>query len=322
MNVPETFGGNQMDLLSFVLVIEEIAKACASTALVTVAHHFTTQGIGIAGNSNQKERYLPDLASGQILGAFAVHEPASGCVATAIETFALKTDDGYVLNGTKFFITSAGEASVYLVLAVTDKEKGPAGLSMFLIDKDNKGLKFSTPYKRLGFNGTSGRDVFFEDCLIPKENLLGTEGDGLKYLGEIIGKYILLGAGSISLGIAEAALSASIHQVKTLSISGKPISTNQTVAFKISEISVMVNSARAFLYLAAAGITDNSAEPNPLWMMQSKIYASEMAVDVTNMALQLHGGHGYCNDLPIERYLRDARGLTMHYGNSIHPFIA
>ena len=315
MNVPEELNGGQMDPLSFVLAIEEIAKACASTALITVSHHFVTQGIWVAGDSQQKTKYLPKLAKGELLGAFAVHEPGAGCVAPAIETQAMKKDNGFVLSGSKFFTTSAGEASIYLVMAVTDKSKGPAGLSMFLIDKDTKGLSFGKVYNRLGFKGTSGRDTYLDECFVPMENLLGVEGEGLKYLGAIVGKYIFLGAGAISLGIAEAALRDSIQHVKTRTIAGKTLSEHQAVAFTISEMSQLVNSAKSLLYAAAMG-GGNPVEPSPLWTMQAKIYASEIAVKVTNMAIQLHGGHGYCSDLPIERYLRDARGLTMHIGTS------
>jgi butyryl-CoA dehydrogenase len=186
---------------------------------------------------------------------------------------------------------------------------------MFLIEKDSKGLSFGKIYNRLGFKGTSGRDTYLDECFVPKENLLGVEGEGLKYLGAIVGKYIFLGAAAISLGIAEAALRDSIKHVKTRTIAGKTLSEHQSVAFTISEMSQLVNSARSLLYAASIG-GGAPVEPSPLWTMQAKIYASEVAVKVTDMAMQLHGGHGYCSDLPIERYLRDARGLTMHFGTS------
>jgi alkylation response protein AidB-like acyl-CoA dehydrogenase len=315
MNVPEDFGGSGADILSFVLAIEEIAKSCGSTALVLLAHHFVTQGLTLAGNPEQKARFLPLLARGEKLGAFAVHEPNSGCVHSAIETRASKENGSYLVNGSKFFITSAGEADLYLTLVITDKSKGPEGLSLLLAQKDTVGMTFGKKYERLGFRGTSGRDIYFENCRVPSENLVGKEGEGLKLLGAIGGKFAMLGAAAISLGIAEAAYEASVGHAKQRTIAGKSLAEHQSIRFTITEMSLLINAAQSFLYSAATG-SGTPPMPSPPWTLQAKLFASEIAVEVTNKALQIHGGHGYCSDLPIERYLRDARGLTFHFGTT------
>ena len=315
MNAPEEFGGPGTDTLSFVLTMEEIAKACGSTALVLLAHHFVIQGLTLAGTKEQKSRFLPLLAKGEALGAFAVHEPNSGCVHSAIETKASKENGRYLVNGSKFFITSAGEADLYLTLVVTDKSRGGEGLSLLLMEKQTAGMTFGKRYDRLGFRGTSGRDVYFGDCPVPLENLLGKEGEGLRILGAISGKFAMLGAAAMSLGIAEAALEASIGHVKRRTIAGKPLAAHQTIRFMIAEMGLLIDAAKSLVYSAAIG-SGAPPMPSPPGMLKAKLFASEMAVEVTNKALQIHGGHGYCSDLPVERYFRDARGLTFHFSTT------
>ncbi len=201
MNVPEQYGGSGADVLNFVLAIEEIAKVCGSTALVLLAHHFATQGIVLAGSPEVKARFLPQLAKGEKLAAFAVHEPNSGCSHSAIESRALKENGRYHIRGSKFFVTSAGEADIYLVLVITDKSRGPDGFSLLLAEKGTPGMSFGKIYDRFGFRGTSGRDIYFENAPVPCENLLGREGDGLKLLGAIGSRFAMLGAAAISLGL-------------------------------------------------------------------------------------------------------------------------
>lgn len=315
LNVPEEFGGAGKDTLSFVLIVEELAKACGSTALVLLAHHFVAQGLKTAGTKEQQSRYLPLLAEGKKLGAFAVHEPNSGCAHAAIETTAAKENGGYLLNGSKFFITSAGEADLYLTLVVTDKEKGTEGISLLLVGKEAPGIAFGKQYDRLGFRGASGRDIYFDDCRVPGENLLGKEGEGLKLLGAIGGKFAMLGAAAISLGIAGASFEASVEHVKQRTIAGKALEEHQAVRFMITEMALKVNAAKSLIYLAAVG-SGSPPVPSPPLTLEAKVFASEIAVEVTNKAMQAHGGHGYCRDLPVERYLRDARGLTFHFGTT------
>jgi len=315
MNVPEQYGGSGADILSFVLAIEEIAKFCGSTALVLLAHHFATQGIVLGGSPDMKAKFLPPLAKGEKLAAFAVHEPNSGCAHSSIETRAVKADGRYLVSGSKFFVTSAGEADVYLVLVITNRSRGQQGFSLLLVEKGTPGMSFGRVYDRMGFRGTSGRDIYFEEASVPCANVLGREGDGLKLLGAISGRFAMLGAAAISLGIAGAAFEASLRHTKERMAAGKSLIEHQAVRLMIAEMGLGIDSARTFLYCAAKG-TGNPPMPSPPWTQEAKILASETAVAVTNKTMQIHAGHGYCRDLPVERYLRDARGLTFHFGTT------
>jgi butyryl-CoA dehydrogenase len=227
----------------------------------------------------------------------------------------VKADDRYHVKGSKFFVTSAGEADVYLVQVITDKSRGPEGFSLLLMEKGSPGMSFGKVYDRLGFRGTSGRDIYFEEASVPCANLLGREGDGLKLLGAIGGRFAMLGAAAISLGIAGAAFEASLRHAKERTAGGKSLMEHQAVRLMIAEMSLGIDAARSFLYCAARG-TGNPPMPSPPWTQKAKIFASETAVSVTNKAMQIHAGHGYCRDLPVERYLRDARGLTFHFGTT------
>jgi len=310
--IPSEYEGMGMDTLSFVLAIEEIAKACASTALAVVSHSISSYIILCAGDNKQKKKYLPAMAKGEKLGAFCVHESNCGSNALALETRAVLEGDEYIVNGSKIFITNAQEAQVYAVLVRTDPSKGLQGISMLLIEKGTEGFSFGKKEEKMGLNGTSSRELFFQDCRIPKENLLGKEGEGLKAVGQAIIGFGFFGAAAISLGITQAALDASIKYAKERVIAENPIGVNQLIQSLITEMSLGVDTARALLYSAASRRDTNP--PGPIVdALKVKLYASEVAIDVTNRALQVHGGHGYCRDFPIERYYRDARGLTLHF---------
>ncbi|OGX19756.1 MAG: hypothetical protein A3K83_07535, partial [Omnitrophica WOR_2 bacterium RBG_13_44_8b] len=225
--IPSEYNGMGMDTLSFVVAIEEIAKTCASTALAVVSHSICSYIILCVGNENQKKGYLPSMAKGEKLGAFCVHESNCGSNALALETRAVLEGDDYIVNGSKIFITNAQEAGIYAVLVRTDPSKGPQGISMLLIEKDTAGFSFGKKEEKMGLNGTSSRELFFQDCSVPKENLLGKEGEGLKPVGQAIIGFGFFGAAAISLGIAQAALDASIKHAKERVIAGSPIGTNQ-----------------------------------------------------------------------------------------------
>src|SRR3990167_3444095 len=264
------------------------------------------------GNDEQKKKYLPRMAKGEKLGAFCVHESNCGSNALAIETKAVLEKDEYIVNGSKIFITNAQEAEVYAVLVRTDPSKGPQGISMLLIEKGTNGFSFGKKEERMGLNGTSSRELFFQDCRVPKENLLGKEGEGLKNVTQAIIGFGFFGAAAISLGLAQTALDASLKHAKERVIAGNPIGANQLIQALITEMSLSVDTARALLYSAALRRDTNP----PLTIVDAlkvKLYASEIAIDVTNKAIQIHGGHGYCRDFPLERYYRDARGLTLHF---------
>jgi alkylation response protein AidB-like acyl-CoA dehydrogenase len=310
--IPSEYGGMGMDILSFVLAVEEIAKACASTALAVVSHCICSYIILCAGNNEQKKKYLPSMAKGERLSAFCVHESNCGSNALALETRATSEEDAYIVNGSKIFITNAQEAEIYAVLVRTDPSKGPQGISMLLIEKGAEGFSFGKKEEKMGLNGTSSRELFFQDCRVPKENLLTKEGEGLKIVSQAIIGFGFFGAAAISLGLAQAALDASLKHAKERVIAGSPIGANQLTQALITEMSLGVDTVRVFLY-SAASKRDADLTGSILDALKVKLYASEMAIDITNKAIQIYGGHGYCKDFPLERYYRDARGLTLHF---------
>jgi butyryl-CoA dehydrogenase len=309
--IPSEYDGIGMDTLSFVLAIEEIAKACASTALAVVSHSICSYIILCAGNDEQKKKYLSSMAKGERLGAFCVHEPNCGSNALALETRAVLKGDEYIVNGSKIFITNAQEAVIYAVLVRTDPSKGPQGISMLIIEKESEGFSFGKKEEKMGLRGASSRELFFQDCRVPKENLLGNEGEGLKVVSQAIIGFGFYGAAAISSGLAQAALDAALKHAKERVIAGEPIGKNQLIQAKISEMSLGVDTIKTFLYLTASGRDTNS--PSIVDALKVKLHASETAIEVTNKALQIFGGHGYCGDFPIERYYRDARGLALHF---------
>src|SRR3989338_5507471 len=234
-----------MDILSFVLATEEIAKACASTSLSFVSHSICSHIILSFGKDGQKKKYLASLAKGEKLGAFCVHESNCGSNALALETKAVLEGDEYIVNGSKIFITNAQEADIYAVLVRTDPSKGSQGISMLLIEKGTNGFSFGKKEEKMGLNGTSGRELFFQDCRVPKENLFGKEGEGLKIVAQAIIGFGFFGAAAISLGIAQAALDASIKHAKERVIAGTPIGANQLIQALITEMSLCVDTTRA-----------------------------------------------------------------------------
>ena len=310
LTVPTAFGGAGADTVSFVEATQEIAQACASTALVFVTHLTACTGILVGGSEHLKEEYLPALAKGDKMGAFAATESGCGANVFALQTAALRDDHGpYRVKGSKVFITSGGEADVYLVAVWTGP--GPAGLSLLLMDKGTPGLTFGRKDRRLGMNGTSSSEVFLDDCCVPFGNLLGREGAYMAVAMPMVG-VALLGTAAIAVGLAEAALQASIEHAKTRKVNGQSLGTYQGIQFLISEMSAQIEAARCLLYEAAQA-RDRGPTPLPILPFQAKYFATEMAVDVTNKALQIHGGQGYTQALPVERYFRDTRGLTLHF---------
>jgi butyryl-CoA dehydrogenase len=311
MTVPEAMGGGGSDALSFVLVAEAIARGCPSTALVFITHAVVSRALDVAGSSEQKIRLLPSLIAGQKLGAFAATEPASGSNPFAITTKATTDGDDFTVNGTKVFITGAEKADVYLVILRTDQAKGPADLSALIIEKGNSGFSFGKKEDSMGLRGASDGELIFQDCKVSKTNLLGEENGYLTVMPRFVG-LALVGTAGISLGIAQSAVDAAIEHAKTREIVGQSIGQYQGVQYLIAEMNTAVAAARALTYSAAQQM-DGPPPPSPLPIYMAKLYATEMAIDVTHKALQVHGGTGYSRELPLERYYRDARGLTLHF---------
>jgi butyryl-CoA dehydrogenase len=308
-------GRQVFDLVRFATAVKELAKACASTALIYVSHFIVERAIEDAGSETIKEKWSLDTLGKRGLGAFAVHEPDSGSNSAAIAARAVKDKNTYVVNGSKFFITSAGEADIYMVLVRTDQEKGLKGMSTLLIEKETPGLSFGPPENKMGLTSTSSREMFFNDCRVPLENLLGKEGEGTRVLGKTVMGWGFFGAAAIAVGIAQAATDLSIKHARERTIAGQPIGVHQAVQALITDMILESEAAEALL-LECAARADSSPDTAAIHGSKAKLYASEMAVDVTNKAIQVHGGHGYCREYTVERLFRDARGLTLHFKTS------
>ena len=315
MVVANTLGGAGANRAALASVTSELGGACASTALTVVSHIVAEKAVELAATEITRQVWLGRLIEGQALGAFAVHEAGSGSNAGAIATTAKKDGDRYIVNGSKFFITSAGEADVYMVLARTDPEKGPQGMSLLLIEKDAPGLSFGRPEEKMGLRSTSSREMFFDDCEVPAANLLGEEGGGLQIIGRTVIGWGLFGAAGISVGIARAAVDLAVKHARDRNIAGQPIGAHQAVQSLITDMIVQSEAAEALL-AACAGQADASPSATAINGFKAKLFASETAVEVTNKAIQVMGGHGYCWDYTVERLFRDARGLTLHFKTS------
>lgn len=313
--ISEQSGGVGLGRPAFTLVAEEIGAACASTALVYVTHVIVEKAIELFANEAARKMWLPDMLKGQRLGALAVHEPESGSNSAAITTRAMKDGDAYIVNGSKFFITSAGEADIYLVLVRTNPDAGPKGMSMLLIKKDTPGLSFGRPEDKLGLRSTSSRQMFFDNCRVPSENIMGTEGQGPQVMAKAVVGWGFFGAAAISVGIAKSAAALSVKHARERTIAGQAIGTQQGVQFLISDMIVAVAAAEALLARCAAN-ADSAPETAVLNAFEAKLFASEIAVEVTHKAIQVLGGHGYCRDYVVERLFRDARGLMLHFKTS------
>jgi len=316
-------GGMGCGRAAFASTVKEIAKACASTALIYVSHSIVAKAIEVAGGESIKKRFLSEMLNGRCLGAFAVHEPDSGSNSGAIRATAKRDGSSYIVDGSKFFITSAGEADYYLVLVRTDPEKGPQGMSTLLIEKDIPGLSFGRPEDKMGLRSTSSREMFFSGCRVPLENLIGREGEGTQIIGKTVIGWGFFGAAAISVGIARAATELAIKHAKERTIGGQPIGAHQAVQFMITDM-VLETEASEALLATCANQADLFPETAVLNGLKAKLFASENAVNVANRAIQVMGGHGYTQDYTVERFFRDARGLMLHFKTSewLHQDIA
>mgnify|MGYP001112110470 CR=1 FL=1 len=313
MMVPESMGGGGADNLSFVLAVEAIARGCASTASVFVAHAVVAGALTVAGTDEQKSRFLPALTAGRRLGAYALTEPASGTNPFATTTKAVSNEDEFVVNGTKTFITSSEEAEVYVVILRTDKARTPADLSALIIEKGASGFSFGKKEDHMGLRGGSDGELIFQDCRVPRTNLLGAENGYFAILPKFEG-LVMLGAAAISLGIADAAVDAAINHGKSREVAGQSIGNYQGVQYLVAEMNTALASAKALTYSAAEQLDGKGWQPpSPLPLYMAKLCATETAIDVTHKAMQVHGGTGYSRELPLERYYRDARGGTLHF---------
>lgn len=314
MMVPESDGGAGLDTISYVLALIEISKADASAGvIVSVNNSLVCWGLNEYGSKLQKEKYLKNLASGKMLGAFALSEPEAGSDATNQRTTAQRDGDFYVLNGTKNFITNGANADVVLVMASTDRSKGAKGVSAFIVEKGTPGFSVAKKEKKLGIRSSDTVSLAFEDCRIPKENIIGEEGFGIKFaLKTLDGGRI--GIAAQALGIAQASLDAAVRYSKERKAFEKPIADFQGIQFKLADMATKLEAAKMLTFKAAA-LKDKEESYGQASAM-AKLYASKVSVDLALEAIQIHGGYGYVREYNVERYLRDAKITEIYEGTS------
>ncbi|QBP39892.1 acyl-CoA dehydrogenase [Paenisporosarcina antarctica] len=314
MTVPEEFGGSALDFTSFILVINEISKVSATVGeMLSVHSSVGTNPILYFGTDEQKKKYIPKLATGEFIGAFALTEPSAGSDAGNIKTTAVKKGNKYVLNGAKVFISSAGVADTYITLALTDPEKGKKGLSVFIVEKNTPGFTVGKVEKKMGLHGSNTAELFFENVEVPAENLLGQEGEGFKIVmaNLDVGR---IGIAAQGLGIAEAALDYSIKYAKQREQFGKPIAEMQAISFKLADMATQVEAAKMLVY-RAADLRSREIECGKEASM-AKCFATDTAMKSAIEAVQIYGGYGYTKDYPVERLFRDAKVTQIYEGTN------
>ena len=316
MGVPiaEEYGGAGLSYLNYIGVCEELAKHCATTSVMVSAHtSLCCWPIATYGTEEQKQKYLGKLASGEWLGAFGLTEPGAGTDAAMQKTVAEDKGDHWVLNGSKIFITNAGFANVFVVFAMTDKSLGTKGISAFIVERDFPGFKVGSHEKKMGIRGSSTCELVFEDCVVPKENLLGELNKGFKVaMTTLDGGRIGIAAQAI--GIAQASIDECVKYVKERVQFGRRISQFQNTQFQLADMQAKVDAARLLVYRAAQAKQDH--EPHSHLAAMAKLVASETASDVTRRTLQLTGGYGYTREYPFERMMRDAKITEIYEGTS------
>jgi alkylation response protein AidB-like acyl-CoA dehydrogenase len=311
--IPVEYGGLGGTFLTYVKVVEEIAKACASSSLIVAVQELGMLPILIGGSEQQKKRHLPPLASGKQICAYALTESSSGSdAAGSMRTRAQRRGDAYVLNGTKIWITHGGLADVVCVFAVTDPAKGPKGISAFIVEKGFKGFHIGKKERKMGIHGSPTVELNFEDCIVPAENLLGEEGMGFTIAMKVLDKS-RPGIAAQALGIAAGALEYATNYAKERVAFGKPIGQHQGVGFMLANMKMEVEAARLLLYEAARKC-DEGASDVTLWAAMAKLKCGDVAMAVTTDAVQVLGGFGYSVEYPVERMMRDAKITQIYEG--------
>lgn len=312
--IPKEYGGSGLDTASAAIVIEEIARVDGSLAMMVASHNALCAGhILRFGNEDQRKRYLPRLASGEALGAWALTEPLAGSDASGLQTAAKREGDQWVLKGQKMFITQGSVAGIYVIIASTDPDKGVKGISAFVVEKGTPGLNPGPQTDRFGVRGCDNTPVFLEDVRIPAENIIGRLHEGFSQAMEVlnVGR---IGIGAMAVGLAQAAFEAALSYSKKRVQFGKPISEQEAIRFMLADMATELGAARLLVQRAAWSKDQGRAYGQEASM--AKLYASEMATRATNKAMQIHGGYGYLKDNPVERYLRDAKLCEIGEGTS------
>ena len=312
--VPEEYEGLGGGCLDLCLVVEELSRVCAGVAVSYAAVALGVTPLLEYGTAEQKYKYLPDVASGKKLAAFALTEPGAGSDAAAIKTTAERVEEGYLINGSKQFITNGGDAEIYTVIALTDKEKGVRGASAFLVEKGTPGFSFGKKEKKLGIRASSTSELVFRNCLVPTENLIGKEGMGFIITMKLFDQS-RPGIGAQAVGLVQGALETAVDYSRQRIQFGHPIISIQTVQQMLAEMAIQVEAARALVY-AVARTVDSGAKNVTEESAMAKVFASDMAMKVTTDAVQVFGGAGYIRDYPIEKMMRDAKITQIYEGTN------
>ena len=316
VSLPEEYDGFGGGILEYCLVAEELSRVCLGIAPSVVASGLGAMPILLFGSSEQKKKYLPDIARGKKLAAFGLTEPDAGSDAGAIRTTATRKGDGYVLNGLKQWITNGGEAEIYSVIAMTDRSKGPRGASAFIVEKGTPGFGFGKKEKKMGIRASATRELVFQDCYVPKENLIGKEGMGFIVTMRTFDR-TRPGVGAQGVGLAQGALDEAVRYAREREQFGRKIISFQAVQHMLADMATQVEAARALVYSVARYI-DGEKEPKEISKVSgmAKLFASDVAMKVTTDAVQIFGGYGYMREYPVEKMMRDAKILQIYEGTN------
>jgi len=316
VSMPEEYEGFGGGILEYCLVAEELSRVCLGIATSVVASGLGAMPILLFGNSQQKKKYLPDIAKGKKLAAFGLTEADAGSDAGAIRTTATRKGEGYVLNGTKQWITNGGEAEVYSIIAMTDRSKGPRGASALIVEKGTPGFNFGKKEKKMGIRASATRELVFQDCFVPKENLIGKEGMGFIVTMRTFDR-TRPGVGAQGVGLAQGALDEAVRYAREREQFEKKIISFQAVQHILADMATLVEAARALVYSVARYI-DRSENPREVSKVSgmAKVFASDVAMKVTTDAVQIFGGYGYMRDYPVEKMMRDAKILQIYEGTN------
>ena len=314
MLMPEEYGGSGLDFISYILVMEEFSKTCAALEISLSVHNsLISDAIFKYGTEVQKKKYLPKLTRGEFIGAYSLTEPEAGTDAGSLKTTAILKSDHYIINGTKTFVTNGGIADLFMLFTLTKPEAKSKGISCLLVEKGLKGFNIGAKEKKMGIRGSDTRELSFEDCQVPKENILGEENKGFNIALSLLDSG-RIGVGAQSVGIAQSALDESLKYSKERVQFGQPICNFQAIQFKLANMATQIEAARLLVY-RAAWLRQNNVRCTKEASM-AKLFASEIANFVVNEAVQIHGGYGYMKEYAVERYFRDARVTEIYEGTS------
>jgi alkylation response protein AidB-like acyl-CoA dehydrogenase len=319
VHIPEAYGGGGADAIAAAIVIEEVARACASSSLIPSVNKLGTMPLILAASEEVKATYLPPVARGEAMFSYALSEPEAGSDAAAMKTRAVRSGSGYVLNGVKRWITNAGVSKYYTVMAVTDPAEGANGISAFVLEDGDPGFTFGAPEHKLGIKGSPTRELYFDDCQIPESRLIGAEGEGFKIALRTL-DHTRITIAAQALGIAQGALDYALGYVKERRQFGRALAEFQGLQFMLADMAMKLEAARQLTYAAAAksdrAMAGEKVGDLTFFSSACKCLASDVAMSVTTDAVQLLGGYGYVNDFPVERMMRDAKITQIYEGTN------